>query len=271
MTELKQRSNLWRRLRIGDITASRFGDVLTTPLAKGVFAVDGERGGWRVVANGEIIIGDYTRKADADEKRAELAAEWRKTHWSQTAESYLDEKLSEWINGQPADVWKADAVEWGTANEPYAFEAALPVIQERFGQSLSTPVDECAYIHHATEPYIGCSPDGIIGDDGLLELKCPYSGAKWIRAKRAFDRGEWTVPAENLAQVQGSLWVADRSWYAFCYFDPRVRASGLDPLLMIKVERDDDYINNVLAPRICAFRDYLVTTYHAMIGGKAPF
>lgn len=267
---MKQRDNLWRQMRLGDVTASRFSDVLTTPVAKGVFATSGERGAWFVVREGETISGCYTRKADADERKAEFVAEWRTTQWSETAETYLSDKVSELLNCKPADVWRSDATDWGTANEPLAFEAAIPVIKERFGETLSLPENEFAYIHHSTEPYIGCSPDGIIGDDGLCEIKCPYNGGKWVTAKRAADRGEWTVPAENVAQVQGSLWITGRQWYAFCYFDHRVQASGIDPLLVIKVERDDDYIN-ILAPKVIAFRDYLRGEYRKLAGGEGPF
>ena len=264
---MKQRDNEWRRSRLGDVTASRFGDLLTTASATGVFSTGGSRGAWHVVESGKTVSGDFARKTDANERKRELATEWQKTHWSQTAESYLDEKLSELIHCQPADVWRSDPTDWGTANEPLAFEAAIPVIQSHFGETLSRPVDEFAYIRHPTEPHIGCSPDGLIGDDGLLELKCFYSGAKFIHAYRF----GLVVPPEHVPQVQGQLWVTGRKWSVFAIFDPRVRASGLDPLLWIRVERDDDYIDNVLAPRVTAFRDYLRAEYERLIGGNEPF
>ncbi len=221
---MKQRDNEWRRLRLGDVTASRFGDVLTPPRAK------------------------------TDRKSGK---------WSRTAEAYLEEKLTELIHCVPSDVWRKDSTDWGMTNEPHAFQAAIPVIEERFGETLSLPENEFAYLHHPTEPYVGCSPDGIIGDDGLLEIKCPFNGTKWIGMKR---RG-LTVPPEYVPQLQGQLWTARRQWCLFCYFDPRVANSGLDPLLTIRVERDDDYINTVLAPKVCAFRDYLRSEYEALIEG----
>lgn len=264
---MKQRDNRWRQARLGDVTASRFKDVLAKPSAAGVFDISGEHGDWWVSRAGETVGTNFAKKADAEKVKRELVAEWQRTHWSATAESYLNEKLSELIHCQPADVWRSDATDWGTANEPNAFEAAIPVIKERFGQTLSLPEGEFAYIHHPTEPHIGCSPDGLPGDDGLLELKCPYNGAKWIAARRS----GLILPAEHKPQVQGSLWVTGRSWYAYCWYDQRVMASGLDPLLMIKVDRDDDYIDNVLAPRICAFRDYLRSEYDRLTKLDQPF
>lgn len=263
---MTQRSNQWRQARLGAVTASRFADVLTAPSAKGV-SVEGQKSAWHVVCENKTVSGDFDRKVDAQEARKDVAAEWAKTHWSQTTESYANELLSELVHGQPADVWRSDATDWGTANEPNAFQAAGLVIEKRLGQRLSLPEGEHAYIEHPTEKYIGCSPDGMIGDEALCELKAPYNGAKWIAAKR---KG-LVLPAENRAQVQGQLWVADRQWCAFCYFDPRVAASGLDPLLWVRVERDDEYIDNVLAPRVIAFRDYLRTEYQKLISEGEPF
>ncbi len=264
---MKQRDNEWRQRRLPDITASRFGDILTEPSPRGVFTTGGSRGAWYVRGkNGGRVTFDFKRKADADERKAKMVAEWKKTAWSQTAETYLNEKLTELLTGQPHDTWGSDATDWGTANEPHAFEAAIPVISAMFFTPLLLPEGEFAYIHHATEPGIGCSPDGLIGDDGLAEIKCPYNCAKWVAAKR---KG-LILPPEYVPQVQGQLWVCGRKWCAFCYFDPRVAASGLDPLLWIRIERDNDYIDNVLAPRVIAFRDYLKAEHVAMVG-KAPF
>ena len=261
---MRQRSTEWRRARLGDVTASRFHEVLTNPSTTGVHPVIGKRGEWFVEGTGKL---PYTKKADAEAARKEALAVWKEENWSASAEAYLDEKLAEMISGVPLDVWRHKATDWGMQNEPHAFEASIPVIQERFGEELSLPVDEFAYIHHPTEPYIGCSPDGVMGKDGLLEIKCPYNGAKWI----SMYRNGLTVPKEYVPQVQGSLWVTGRTWYAFCYYDPRVTNSGLDPLLVTRIERDDDYIDNVLAPKVLRFRDYLRAEYAKMVASREPF
>lgn len=264
--DMTQRSDQWRKARLGAVTASRFSDVLAAPSAKGVFSVGGTKGSWCVYTEDELVSGEFATKADAQERLKGLVTEWAKTHWSQTAESYLNHKLAELVHGQPSDVWRSDATDWGTENEPNAFEAAGPAIEKRFGLRLERPEGDTAYIEHRTEKYIGCSPDGLVGDDGLCELKCPFDGAKWIASKR---KG-LILPAENKAQVQGQLWVTDRKWCAFCYFDLRVVASGIDPLLWIRVERDNKYIDNILAPRVIAFRDYLRKEYETLVG-KDPF
>lgn len=289
---MTQRSNQWRQARLGAVTASRFADVLTAPSAKGVFGVEGQRGAWHVVDidDGGPVSGDFDRKADAEERLKELVAEWAKTHWSQTAESYLNELLAERITRKPLDTWRSDATDWGTENEPYAFQAAIPAIEKRFGETLSLPEGEYAYVQHLTEPRIGCSPDGIIGNTSPAEIKCPYNPTKWISQYRKaqdllrrVEDGEITsreaevslgrllVTREYMAQVQGQMWIVGGQWSVFCYYDSRVAVSGIDPLLCARVERDDNYINNVLAPRVVAFRDYLQAEYQKLISEGEPF
>jgi len=77
----------------------------------------------------------------------------------------------------------------------------------------------------------GCSPDGLIGDDGLVELKNPTAktAVKYLHDKQAMVK-------TYFVQVQGQLLVTNRAWCdLFCYYP------GLQPVL-VKVARDEDYI-----------------------------
>lgn len=67
----------------------------------------------------------------------------------------------------------------------------------------------------------GCSPDGLVGDDGGLELKHPIAATqvKWLMAG--------VVPPEYLAQIHGSLLITKRHWWDFLSYYP-----GMDPLLV---------------------------------------
>lgn len=73
----------------------------------------------------------------------------------------------------------------------------------------------------------GCSPDGLVGEDGGLELKCPL-----LKTQAAYlmDGG---LPAEYRAQVHGCLIITGRAWWDFLSYAP-----GLDPLL-IRVTPDE--------------------------------
>ena len=88
----------------------------------------------------------------------------------------------------------------------------------------------------------GCSPDGVIGDDGLIEIKCPNptTHVGYLRAGK--------VPTGYVPQIQGQLWVCERDWCDFLSYCP-----GLPPML-IRCERDEDYIGK-LAERMKWFLD----------------
>jgi len=225
---LEQRSVEWRKLRCGDVTASRFCDVMTQPRTK--VAKDNQE-------------------------------------WSETARSYMLEKLGELLTGIPADRFLSAPTRWGQEWESAAFEAARNAVADKFkGWRVETPVGEFAYIHHPTESGIGCSPDGVIGEDGLLELKCPFNPVNHLRTVLS---GE--MPEKHKEQVQGTLWIAERHWYIFGSFDPRVADAGINPLFLVRVERDEQYIKHELAPRVIRFRDWLMAEYERLTGGKAPF
>ena len=74
------------------------------------------------------------------------------------------------ITGQPVETYQNDAMRRGTEIEPIARVA----YEMRFG----TLVEEVGLIIHPEMPYVACSPDGLLGDDGMLEIKAPSAMAK---------------------------------------------------------------------------------------------
>lgn len=82
---------------------------------------------------------------------------------------------------------------------------------------------------------VGASPDRLIGDDGLLEIKTKFPHLLLDVLER--DR----LPPEHVAQVQGQLWVSGREWCDFIAYWPKM------PLFRIRVYRDEDYITNLAA------------------------
>ncbi len=91
----------------------------------------------------------------------------------------------------------------------------------------------------------GCSPDSLIGSNGLLEIKTklPALQIECILADK--------LPSEHVAQVQGALWVTEREWCDFVSYWPRL------PLFVKRVHRDEDYIKN-LAAEVARFNDELL-------------
>lgn len=101
--------------------------------------------------------------------------------------------------------FKSAAMQQGTEREPLA-RSAYEIATGNMVQEVGFMVDD---MHQA-----GCSPDGLIGDDGLLEIKCPELAAHldYLRIK--------SEPPAYTAQIQGQLWISGRQWCDFVSFNP---------------------------------------------------
>lgn len=77
----------------------------------------------------------------------------------------------------------------------------------------------------------GCSPDSLVGDNGMLEIKSKLPHLQLD----VLEKGK--LPSEHVAQVQGQLWIAGRDFCDFVSYWPKL------PLFCIRVERDDAYIS----------------------------
>ena len=95
-------------------------------------------------------------------------------------------------------------------------------------------VEQVGFIKHPTLQMVGCSPDGLIDEDGGYESKSPFNSVNHI----------WTLlegmPEEHMAQCQGGMWITGRKWWDFQSFDPRLP----QPFCRYaqRIERDDKYI-----------------------------
>jgi putative phage-type endonuclease len=117
------------------------------------------------------------------------------------------------------------AMQWGTDNEPLA----------RLLYKLKTgnEVEECGFFQHDTL-LAGASPDGLVNDDGTIEIKCPNT------ATHIDTLHSGQVPKMYIPQVQGQLWITGRKQADFVSFDPRLPENAR--LIIINVRRDDAYI-----------------------------
>ena len=97
----------------------------------------------------------------------------------------------------------------------------------------------------------GYSPDGLLGDDGLLEIKCPMATT---HAKYLLDN---KMPTDYWQQVQGGLWVSGRRWCDFASFHPNFKEKQL---FIVKVERDEKFIAELakLAQKTITMRDEIL-------------
>ncbi len=136
------------------------------------------------------------------------------------------------LTGQPVETYRNAAMERGTELEAEARDAYS------FAQGVA--VDEVGYVPHPTIVNCGCSPDGLIGDDGLLEVKCPSSMAKHLDALRSGAHA-----AEYRWQIQHQLFVTGRQWVDAVSYDPRYPEHL--QLAITRVVRDESAIAEIAA------------------------
>lgn len=106
-------------------------------------------------------------------------------------------------------------------------------------------VEQVDFIHHPTLPFVGVSPDGLVCDEGMVEIKCPSAMSKHLEALR---NGSHAV--EYKWQLQGQLWVSGREWNDAVSYDPRFPEAKR--LAIFRVLRDDDMIRRLEAECIAA-------------------
>ena len=149
-----------------------------------------------------------------------------KTGYSTSRDNYMAQLVCERMTNTVAESFTNSAMQWGTETEPLAraaYEAHADVL-----------VDEVAMITHPIIEDAGASPDGLVGDDGLLEIKCPNT------ATHIDTLLTQTVPGKYITQMQWQMACTGRKWCDFVSFDPRM-SDGLQ-LFVKRVPRDDAYI-----------------------------
>jgi putative phage-type endonuclease len=149
-----------------------------------------------------------------------------KTGVSASRGNYLAQLVAERLTGQSADTFKSGAMQHGTETEPQA----RMVYEAETGQI----VTEVAMINHPTIEMSGASPDGLVGTDGLVEIKCPNTSTHI--ASLMADK----APSGYIPQMQWQMACTGRAWCDFVSFDPRMPEDM--QLLIKRVPRDEALI-----------------------------
>ena len=130
-----------------------------------------------------------------------------KTGYSTSRENYMAQLICERLTGMKADSYSNAAMEWGTQNEPFA-RAQYELVTNQL-------VREVGFVDHPYIPMAGASPDGLIGDDGLVEIKCPNTATHFDTLLSD------AIPSKYLYQMQWQMACTGRQWNDFVSFDPR--------------------------------------------------
>lgn len=152
-----------------------------------------------------------------------------KTGYSASRENYMAQLVVERLTNTQAESFTNAAMQWGTDQEPFA-RAAYEVQQ-------NVLVDETGLVDHPTIEMAGASPDGLVGEDGLVEIKCPNT------ATHIDTLLTQTVPAKYITQMQFQMACTGRQWCDFVSFDPRMPQKA--QIFIKRVPRDDAFIKEI--------------------------
>lgn len=168
-----------------------------------------------------------------------------------TRRNYRVQLVTERLTGRPCDSYQNAAMEWGTNTEPLARMAYEAITGEI--------VAEASFMPHPDVQWCGASPDGLIGDDGMVEIKCPFQSTVHVST--------WQdgMPPEHMAQVQGNLWVNGRQWCDFISYDPRMPEHL--KVYRQRIERDPKYID-ILAEEVVGFLASVESLYNELMERK---
>jgi hypothetical protein len=141
--------------------------------------------------------------------------------WSASADAYINQLVAERLTGEREEVFQSHHMLRGTELEADA--------RDLYSLISDAEVTEVGFCLHDTLS-AGCSPDGLIGEDGGLEIKCPAPSThvEYLRGG--------VLPSKYKQQVMGCLWITGREWWDFVSYHPTMKP------LIVRVERDEEYI-----------------------------
>ncbi|HZW05366.1 MAG TPA: YqaJ viral recombinase family protein [Candidatus Nitrosotalea sp.] len=181
-------------------------------------SIDLEQGSelWLAVRRGLITASRVSDLVATNKNGSESAAR----------KNYRAELIVEILTGQTPDKFVTREMQWGIDQEPFA-RAAYELERD-------VMVETCGFVLHPSVARFGCSPDGLVGEDGMVQIKCPATATHlaWLQAG--------AVPLEHAAQMVAELACTGRKWNDFVSFDPRLPA-GLQ-LFICRMERDEQLI-----------------------------
>lgn len=181
-----------------------------------IVAVEQQTAEWLEIRKGRVTA---SRVADAVSflKKGGESADRRK---------YRNELVTEILTGRSAETYVSEAMMFGTEQEPFARAA--------YEMQCDAMVDKCGFAVHDEIERFGASPDGLIGDDGLLEIKCPETSTHISYLLGG------VVPEDYKPQMFAEMACTGRKWCDFVSFDSRMPKDL--QLFVRRFERDDEKI-----------------------------
>lgn len=149
-----------------------------------------------------------------------------KTGYGASRANYAAHLLTERLTGLPTEGFTNAAMAWGTEKEPEARDAYAALV--------GFAVQEIGFVDHPTISMAGASPDGLVGDFGLVEIKAPNTATHLDTLLSGRPAGKYVT------QMQWQMACTGRDWCDFASYDPRLPEHLR--LFVTRIERDDEAI-----------------------------
>lgn len=161
--------------------------------------------------------------------------------------NYRAQLVAERLTGVPAETYSNGAMQWGTDTEPLA--------RASYELRNGLWVKDAGFVSHPTIENAGASPDGYVGDSGLIEIKCPNTAThiETLLAKKA--------PGKYIPQMQFQMACTGSDWCDFVSFDPRMPEKH--QLFVFRVARDEEFIKAMEA-EVVKFLEEVQTTINEL-------
>ncbi len=199
---------------------------------------------WYAARVGKVTasrIGDVVGRTKAGKYRAER-------------KNYMAELLAERLSGAPYEFFVSAEMEHGTELEPLA--------RSEYEFTTDTVVEEVGFAPHPTIEMSGASPDGLVGTDGLIEIKCPKTAThiQTLLSKSVENQG-------YLYQMYWQMRCTQRSWCDFVSYDDRLPEEYRK--VIVRVEADSRLIDEAEAEvvKFLDELDYLILEVQEAVGG----
>jgi len=162
-------------------------------------------------------------------RMSDVMAKGRGSAPSATRATYMGQLAAERLSGNAAASFTNAAMDWGTECEP----------QARIGYEFQTDfaVEQIGIVDHPSISMFSASPDGLVGTDGLVEIKCPNSATHIQTLLGA------NIDRRYHLQMQVQMACTGRSWCDFVSFDPRMPAEM--QMHIQRIDRDPDMIGEI--------------------------
>jgi hypothetical protein len=168
---------------------------------------------------------------------------------SKSSSAYMHLLLAEWIGGQPLEEFEND---WTRHGHEYESEA-----RSAYEFAAGAEVQQVGFITR-DDGRVGASPDGIVGNKGLCELKCPKANnhVAYLLTRACEEKYR--------PQLQGQLWVCEREWVDIQSYCPGF------PTVVVRVARDEAYIGK-LSKAVLSFVDVMMECRMKLTQNYGPF